>query len=799
MDSMNRTIDRHRILPFIGLRDMIIFPGTVKPFLVGRKNSIAAVEEAMQGSQRIFLVLQKDPSVETPRQADLCKVGVIAKIVNSIKLPNGHSKLLVEGIERALVTDLLLDAETPYASLLPCEDREEQGTAAKELAMHVERLYEELSRKLAGTQNEVPPVSLGPEDPAPFSFQVGSALPVNIDAKQKILETHSLIDRLKLLRKTILTEIDHVNLDQKLDKEVEKQIEKAQKEYYLNEKMKVIRKELGREDNTSDIDDLKAKIEAAKMPEAAKEKVLSELKRLELMPAISAEATVSRSYIEWLAALPWAKASEDRLDIKLAQKILDEDHHGLEKAKERILEFLAVRQLSKENKSNILCFVGPPGVGKTSITKSIARSMGREFARLSLGGVKDEAEIKGHRRTYIGAFPGQIIQLVKRAGTRNPVFLLDEIDKLGSDFRGDPSSALLEVLDPEQNTGFVDHYVDAPFDLSQVFFITTANITHSIPAALFDRMEVINFSGYTLPEKISIAQNHLCPKQMKMTGLTAKDAEMTEDGLKAIISGYTREAGVRNLEREVASIFRKIAHMVVRDGRHPKIKISGEKARELLGLERFKETQVLDGDEVGVAIGLAWTQNGGEVLLVESRLMPGRSNLELTGQMGEVMRESAKAALSFIRSNAKRMGLSETYMKLQDVHIHIPEGAIPKDGPSAGITMATALVSSFTKIPVRHIMAMTGELTLRGKVLPVGGIKEKVLAARQHGITEVILPEDNERDIGEVPAKLKDGMTFRFVDTLEEVLRIALTEDPFLPRPTPTLERNDSQRVEKVF
>jgi len=791
--------DKHTILPFIGLRDMIIFPGTVKPFLVGRKNSVAAIGEAMQGSQRIFLVLQKDPSVELPRYADVYKVGVVAKVVNAIRLPNGHSKLLVEGIERAIVSDFLLDAETPYASLLSYEDRQEEDGRERELAISVHRLYDDLSRKLSGTQNEISAVAFDPGDPGLFCFRAASMLPVGIETKQKILETQSSSERLKLLRKLILAELDHANLDQKIDKEVEKQIEKAQKEYYLNEKMKVIKKELGREDGASDLEELKAKIEAAGMPDAAKEKAMSELKRLELMPSVSAEATVSRSYIDWLAALPWSKASDDRLDIKQAQKILDEDHYGLEKAKERILEFLAVRQLSKENKSNILCFVGPPGVGKTSIAKSIARSMGRQFVRLSLGGVKDEAEIKGHRRTYIGAFPGQIIQLIKRAGTKNPVFLLDEIDKLGSDFRGDPSSALLEVLDPEQNGGFVDHYVDAPFDLSQVFFITTANITHSIPAALFDRMEVINFSGYTLPEKIAIAENHIFPKQMKLNGLSKKDAEMTAEGLEAVISDYTREAGVRNLEREIASILRKIAHIVVREKKHPRLKITADKAREFLGIPRFKGTSVLPDDEVGVAIGLAWTQNGGEVLLVEARLMPGRSGLELTGQMGDVMRESAKAALSFIRSNAKRLGLSESFMKLQDVHIHIPEGAIPKDGPSAGITMATALVSTFTKIPVRHIMAMTGELTLRGKVLPVGGVKEKVLAARQHGITEVILPKDNERDLSEVPAKLKEGMAFRFVDTLEEVFRIALSEDPFLTRPTPTLEKTDTQGVEKVF
>ncbi|MFB3851694.1 MAG: endopeptidase La [Acidobacteriota bacterium] len=786
------------VIPYIGLRDMLIFPFTVRPFLAGRKSSISAIEAALAGNQKIFMVLQKDPTVENPKADDVYKVGVVGKISQSIKLPNGHIKLLVEGIERGIVSDFLLDAENAYAAILKYDDNYED-TPPSELAHNVNRLYEELSRKLVGTENELPALSFPPEDIEPFSFQVSSAIPVKTEVKQKLLEVQSAGERLRLLRKVILAEIDHINLDRKIDREVEKQIEKAQKEYYLHEKMRLIKKELGREDGSSDIDELKAKIESSKMNDAAKEKALAELKRLELMPSVSAEATVSRSFIEWLISLPWDKTTEDSLDIKKAMKILDEDHYGLEKAKERIIEFLAVRQLSKESRSNILCFVGPPGTGKTSVAKSIARSMGRKFVRLSLGGVKDEAEIKGHRRTYIGAFPGQIIQLIKRAGTKNPVFLLDEIDKLGSDFRGDPSSALLEVLDPEQNSEFVDHYIDVPFDLSQVFFITTANVTHSIPAALFDRMEVINFSGYTLVDKVCIAQNHLVPKQLKLHGITKKDVEMTEEALSTIINEYTREAGVRNLEREIASIFRKVAHIVVKDKKHPKIVMDAEKVREFLGTPRYKDTFILNDDEVGVAVGLAWTQNGGEVLLVEARLMPGRSNLELTGQMGDVMRESAKAALSFIRSNSKRLGLSENLFKLQDVHIHIPEGAIPKDGPSAGITMAVALVSAFTKIKVRHIIAMTGELTLRGKVLPVGGIKEKVLAAKLHGINEVILPKDNQRDLDEVQEKLKEGMTFHFVETLEDVFRYSLTEDPFVVRPTPPLDTNQVEQAEKVF
>ena len=790
----------NRIIPFIGLRDMIIFPNTIRPFMAGRKSSIMAIEAALSLNQKIFMVLQKDPSIENPKIDDVYKVGVIGRISQSIKLPNGHIKLLVEGIERGKISYFLLDTDNPYTIVLPYEDEIEEKKPT-ELAYNINRLYDELGRKLLGTGNEISGLSFTPEQIEPFSFEVSSALPVKTEVKQKLLEIQSISERLRLLRKIILAEIDHINIDRKIDKEVEKQIEKSQKEYYLQEKIRLIKRELGKEDGANEIEELKAKIESSKMNESAKEKALTEIKRLELMPSISAEATVSRSYIDWLISLPWDNKTDDCLDIKKAMKILDEDHYGLEKAKERIVEYIAVKQLSKEKRSNILCFVGPPGTGKTSVAKSIARSMGRKFVRLSLGGVKDEAEIKGHRRTYIGAFPGQIIQLIKRAGTKNPVLLLDEIDKLGSDFRGDPSSALLEVLDPEQNSEFVDHYIDAPFDLSEVFFITTANITHTIPAALFDRMEVINFSGYTHFDKICISQNHLIKKQLKIHGLSKKDVELEENAVSTIINEYTREAGVRNLEREIASIFRKIAHIVVRDKKHPKIFLTPEKVRDFLGTPKYKDTFVLKDDEVGVAIGLAWTQNGGEVLLVEARLMPGKSNLELTGQMGDVMRESAKAALSFIRSNSKRLGLVENFIKLQDVHIHIPEGAIPKDGPSAGITMAVALVSAFTKIKVRHIIAMTGELTLRGKVLPVGGIKEKVLAAKLHGINEVILPKDNKRDLDEVQDKLKEGMTFHFFDTLEDVFKYSLTEDPFVVKPTPPFEKKQHEpvEVEKVF
>lgn len=785
------------VLPLIGLRDMLLFPHTVKPFVVGRLTSIAAVNEALESDRRLFLALQLDPSVEEPSTSEIHRTGVEATILQALTLPNGQIRLLVEGVRRGAIKDFLLDSSTPHVSFTPLEDTGSGGDEVEGLVIQVGRIFDELVRKQQGFQGDVASGTLTPDQPGVFSDQVASHLQVAVDLKQKLVEATDVLERLKLVKRLLLSEIEQVNLDQKLNREVEKQIEKAQKEYYLNEKIKLIKKELGREDGTNDLEELKQRIEKAGMPDGAKDKAMSELKRLELMPPVSAEATVSRSYIEWLLSLPWNKESRDKTDVKRAARILDKDHYGLEKIKERILEFLSVRRLVKEPKGTILCFVGPPGTGKTSVARSIARSMGREFVRLSLGGVHDEAEVKGHRRTYIGAFPGQIIQLIKRAGTRNPVFLLDEIDKLGADFRGDPASALLEVLDPEQNNAFLDHYIDVPFDLSKVFFIATANVTHTIPPALLDRMEVISFSGYTLPEKVAIAQQYLVPKQREAHGLKKNEAVFTEEGLTFLIDGYTREAGVRNMEREIAALCRKIAHKVVQEGRRQRSKITAEEAESLLGVPRFKERKVLREDETGVAVGLAWTQNGGEILLIEARLMPGKGNLILTGQMGDVMQESARAALSFIRGQAERFGLSEDFFTANDVHIHIPEGAIPKDGPSAGITMATALLSAFTNIPIRHMISMTGEVTLRGKVLAVGGLKEKILASRQHEIFQVLLPRENEKDLTEVPEALREGMTFHLVDSLEEVFALALAEDPFRRRPTPPLGSVEAPRPAK--
>lgn len=774
------------VLPLIPLRDMVLFPHTTRPFVVGRAASLASVESALKGDRRIFLSIQKDPQDEEPSIPDLDRLGVTAHILQSMALPDGHMKLLVEGLGRARVVDFLLDGKAARVSLLPLEETGEENTEVPGLVAQVSRLFEEYLHKQQGFQGSAP-TSMDRDDPGHFADQVASHLTVPTELKQKVLRSLDVAERLQLVKRLLLFEIDKANLDQRLNKEVEKNIEKAQREYYLNEKMKLIRKELGRDDGQGELEELKSRIEKAGMPDVAKDKALQELKRLELMPPVSAEATVSRSYIDWLLALPWANESKDKRDIRRARKILDEDHYGLEKVKERILEFLSVRQLAKDHKGSILCFVGPPGVGKTSVAKSIARSMGREFVRLSLGGVHDEAEIKGHRRTYIGAFPGQIVQLMKRAGTRNPVFLLDEVDKLGADFRGDPSSALLEVLDPEQNHAFTDHYVDVPYDLSRVFFIATANVTHTIPPALQDRMEIIHFSGYTLPEKVAIAQTHLLPKQVGRHGLKSGEMELPDEALTFLIHAYTREAGVRNLEREIAALCRKIAHRVVQDRKHRKEALDPAGVEKLLGVPKYRDLKVLKRDEVGVAVGLAWTQNGGEMLLIEANLMPGKGRLILTGQMGEVMQESARAALSFIRSESGLFGLKESFYAENDVHIHIPEGAIPKDGPSAGVTMACSLVSAFTGVPVRHDVAMTGEITLRGKVIPIGGLKEKVLAAKQHEIFHVIIPRENEKDLSEVPESIREGMSFHFVETLLEAVRLALRDDPIRPSAPPPL------------
>jgi ATP-dependent Lon protease len=611
------------------------------------------------------------------------------------------------------------------------------------------------------------------EDPAKLTDIIAANLQLSIEEKQELLEIFDPSERLNRIADVLDVEIEKLNVDRTIQSRVKRQMEKAQKEYYLNEKIKAIQKELGRGEK-SEFDELKKKVESAGMPKEVKDKALQELKKLEAMPPMSAESTVSRNYLDWLLAVPWKKRSKEIRNISRAEKVLNEDHYGLEKIKERILEFLAVRQLVKNPKGSILCFVGPPGVGKTSLGMSIAKATGRKFVRMSLGGVRDEAEIRGHRRTYIGALPGQIIQMMKKAGTKNPVFMLDEVDKMSMDFRGDPSAALLEVLDPEQNFMFVDHYLDVEYDLSQVFFVATANVMHTIPPALQDRMEVLRLHGYTEQEKLEIAKQFLVKKQMLQAGLSEKNVKFTDDAITTLIRAYTREAGVRNLEREIGNVCRKVARKVVKEGENYTVAVTGENVTDFLGVIKFRDTLAHEKSEVGLVTGLAWTEVGGSILSTEATVVDGKGKLTLTGKLGDVMQESAQAALSYVRSRAHRLGLSRDFYRTLDLHVHVPEGAIPKDGPSAGITIATAIASALSKIPVRRDLAMTGEITLRGKVLPIGGLKEKLLAAHRAGLFEVILPRDNEKDLAEVPENLRTAMKLHFVDTMDQVLQIAL-------------------------
>jgi ATP-dependent Lon protease len=621
------------------------------------------------------------------------------------------------------------------------------------------------------------------DDPGKLADTISAHLLVGVDEKQNLLEIISPIERLNRIAGILEIEVDKLQVDRRIQSRVKKQMEKAQKEYYLNEKMKAIQKELGRKDDKgNETDDLKKKIDQARMPKDVAEKAMQELKRLEAMPPMSAEATVSRNYLDWLIAVPWHKKTKESRDLKVAETVLNEDHYGLEKIKERVLEFLAVRALVKKPKATILTLAGPPGVGKTSLAKSIARAMNRKFVRLSLGGVRDEAEIRGHRRTYIGAFPGQIIQMMKKAGTVNPVFLLDEVEKMSMDFRGDPSAALLEVLDPEQNTTFQDHYLDVEYDLSNVMFICTANVLHTIPQALRDRMEVLQLAGYTEVEKVEIAKRYLVPKAVEGSGLTDKNITFSPDALQTIIQRYTREAGVRSLEREINSVCRKVARKVVTEGAQTFEEITPDKITQYLGVPRFRPSMAEEQNEVGVATGLAWTEVGGEILVTEATLMPGRGRLTLTGKLGDVMQESAQAAMSYVRSRAEELGIPKDFNRKLDVHVHIPEGAIPKDGPSAGITLATAMISALAKVKTRRDVAMTGEITLRGKVLPIGGVKEKVLAAHRAGVTTILLPKDNEKDLADIPKNVLDTLKMHLVSTMDEVLKLAL-EAPLTPLP----------------
>ncbi len=765
-------------LPMMPIRDVVIFPHMMTPFVVGRESSVKALEDALAHDKKIFLATQHDAGVDEPRPDEIYSVGTVATIVQSLKLPDGNIKVLVEGVERGKVISVSDDEGFFRALVRTFHFKVEPGPQLESLTGRVTTLFEQYVKLSQNLNYETMIAAVRLDDAGRLADTVGANLQLTIEEKQELLEIFDPVDRLTRVAEMLDIEIEKLNMDRTIQGRVKRQMERAQKEYYLNEKIKAIQKELGRGDK-NEFDELKKKIETAGMTADAQEKAMAELHRLEAMPPMSAESTVSRSYLDWLLAVPWKKKSKEIRDLKHAEQVLEADHYGLEKIKERILEFLAVRRLVKEPKGSILCFVGAPGVGKTSLGMSIAKATGRKFVRLSLGGVRDEAEVRGHRRTYIGALPGQIIQMMKKAGTRNPVFMLDEVDKMSTDFRGDPSAALLEVLDPEQNYMFQDHYLDVEYDLSQVFFICTANVIHTVPPALQDRMEVIRLSGYTEQEKLEIAKRFLVPKQMHACGLTGKEAEFTDEALLSLIEYYTREAGVRNLEREAGNILRKIARKVVANEKQsfPKVTVTPEVVTELLGPQKFRDLAADRHNEVGAATGLAWTEVGGQILSTEVTIMDGRGKLTATGKLGDVMQESAQAAMSYVRSRAVSLGLPKDFYRHLDIHVHVPEGAIPKDGPSAGITIATAITSALTKIPVRCDVAMTGEITLRGKVLPIGGLKEKLLAAHRHGIFEAIMPRDNEKDLPDIPEIIRKDMKLHFVDSMDEVLKIALERE----------------------
>ena len=773
-----------RKLPMMPIREMVIFPYMMTPFIVGRESSVRALEEALTGDRRIFLATQHDASIDEPKADDVYAVGTIGNIVQSVKMPDGNIKVLVEGLERAKAVEIN-DSDGFFVATVRIPKVPAAGPQTEQLMQKVTGLFEQYVKLQQSLNYESIVAAVRMDEPGKLADTIAANLQLSVDEKQELLNLFDPTERLARIADLLDMEIEKLNMDRSVQGRVKRQMERAQKEYYLNEKIKAIQKELGRGEK-NEFDELKKKIEAAGMPKDVFEKAVQELKKLEAMPPMSAESTVSRNYLDWLLAVPWKKKSKETRSIDAAEKVLDEDHYGLEKIKERILEFLAVRQLVKNPKGSILCFVGPPGVGKTSLGMSIAKATGRKFVRMSLGGVRDEAEIRGHRRTYIGALPGQIIQSMKKAGTKNPVFMLDEVDKMASDFRGDPSSALLEVLDPEQNTSFQDHYLDVEYDLSQVLFVATANVLHTIPGPLQDRMEILRLHGYTEVEKIEIAKQYLVKKQVEGTGLSDQNIIFNDDALTEIVRSYTREAGVRNLEREIGNVCRKVARRVVKNGAKHKEEITGENIADFLGVAKFRDSQVHEKNEVGLVTGLAWTEMGGSILSTEVQVLDGKGKLTLTGQLGDVMQESAQAALSYIRSRAHHLGLMRDFYRNVDIHVHVPEGAIPKDGPSAGITMATALASALTKIPVRRDLAMTGEITLRGKVLPIGGLKEKLLAAHRAGIFEAILSKENEKDVAELPENLKKAMKLHFVEQMDDVLKIALESPlPELKEETP--------------
>ena len=792
-------MEAYETLPIVPLRDVVVFPHMMMPFVVGRQPSTRALEHALSRDKRIFLAAQKDAANDDPSPGDIYMMGCVANIVQSLRLPDGNVKVLVEGVDRARAVEWKEDKGFYRVVAKVLGRQNEPGEEVEAAMSKVVSQFEQYVKLSNNLQHDAMIAAVRVDDPSKLADTIAAHLAIGVAEKQNLLEIISPLERLTRIAGILEAEVDKLQVDRRIQSRVKKQMEKAQKEYYLNEKMKAIQKELGRkEERGNEADELRKKIHRARMPGEVEEKALQELKRLEAMPPMSAEATVSRNYLDWLIAVPWYKRTRESRDLGRAEGILNQDHHGLEKIKDRILEFLAVRSLVRKPKGTILTLTGPPGVGKTSLAKSIARATHRKFVRLSLGGVRDEAEVRGHRRTYIGAFPGQIIQMMKKAGTVNPVFLLDEVDKMSMDFRGDPSAALLEVLDPEQNNTFLDHYLDVEYDLSHVMFVCTANVLHTVPQALRDRMEVLQLSGYTELEKIEIGKRFLMPKTLAATGLGEKNATFADDAYETIIRRYTREAGVRSLEREIASVCRKIARKVVAEGKSYRTEVTGERITEYLGVPKYRPMNAEEQNEVGIATGLAWTEAGGELLLTESTLMPGKGLLTLTGKLGDVMQESAQAAMSYVRAKAEEFGIPKEFNKKTDVHVHVPEGAIPKDGPSAGITITTALVSTLTKIPTRRDVAMTGEITLRGKVLPIGGVKEKVLAAHRANLKTIILPRDNEKDLADIPKAVLDALDLFMVDTMDEVLEIALSEPiaPRLPAPdTPEVEAVPDERI----
>ncbi len=774
--SEEETIEVPEELPLMAVRDVVLFPSMVIPLFVGREASLEALNQALNTDRLIVLSTQKNPDLEEPSPEDIYQVGVVAVIMRTLKLPDGRLKILVQALARVIITDFLQTSPFFKVRIEPVKEEE-----PKELDVETEALIrsvKETAEKVFALRGQLNPdlASLidGLEEPGRLGDIVATHLRLKMPEAQELLETFDPVERLKRLHHFLLRELEVATVKAKIQTEAQEEMSRTQREYFLREQLRAIKRELGEiDEQTQEIEELEEKIRKAHMPKEVEKEALKQLRRLEMMHADAAEAAIIRTYLEWLIELPWRKQSRDKLDLKEARRILDEDHYNLDKVKERILEYLAVRKLNPKAKGPILCFVGPPGVGKTSLGRSIARALGRKFVRISLGGVRDEAEIRGHRRTYIGAMPGRIIQGLKQAGTNNPVFMIDEIDKLYTDFQGDPSAALLEVFDPEQNIAFVDHYLGVPFDLSRVMFIATANMTDPIPPALKDRMEIIYLSGYTAEEKLVIAKKYLLPRQIREHGLEPGVLRLSNDTILKIISEYTEEAGLRELERKLAAICRKVARRIA-EGETGPFLVTKKNLSKYLGVPTYLPELEQEEDEIGVATGLAWTQYGGEVLYVEALIMEGKGNLILTGQLGEVMRESAQAALSYTRSKAKQLGIPPNFYEKYDLHIHVPAGAIPKDGPSAGVTMATAMISALAKVPVSKDVAMTGEITLRGKVLPVGGIKEKALAALRKGITKVIIPEKNLKDLEEIPKHMRRKIQFIPVRHIDQVLEEAL-------------------------